>query len=250
MTPIQKLRYYRQIILPNIGEAGQQRLLQARVLIIGLGGLGSPASMYLAAAGVGTLVLSDFDCVEVSNLQRQIVHSYANIGESKVLSAKQTITNLNPDCSVIAKDWELEPQDLIEEIGLADIVLDCSDNFFTRFTLNKACIAQETPLISGAATRYTGQIMTIIPKRGGCYECLYPAVITEEYTLGCEQGIISPLVGVIGSLQALQAMQYLINHNFVNAGQLLIFEATTMQWSSHVVPRDTKCMACGVEFPA
>ena len=232
-------------MLPNIGEAGQQRLLDARVLIIGLGGLGSPAAMYLAAAGVGTLVLSDFDRVEVSNLQRQIIHQYANIGESEVVSAQQTLEALNPDCHVIAKAWQLENQELLSEIAQADVVLDCSDNFVTRFALNRACVAATTALVAGAAIRQQGQIMTIIPKQGACYECLYPANSTQIETECSYGGILAPVVGVIGSLQALQAVQILLGLTTDQAGKLLLFNAANMEWRKLHVPRDPTCNSCG-----
>lgn len=255
MNEEQQIRYRHQILIPEIGIAGQQRLLETRVLIIGVGGLGSPAAMYLAAAGIGTLVISDFDRVEASNLQRQIIHRHADIGESKVLSAKRTLEALNPSCNVCAKAWQLEEQELATEIALADIVLDCSDNFATRFALNRTCVAAQTVLISGAASRYHGQVMTIIPYQGPCYECLYPDIVDAETNLACEQaGIIAPLVGVIGSLQALQAVQFLTNSGpklAHNQGKrdvgryLLLFNAATMQWRSIIVPRDPMCAVCG-----
>lgn len=244
MTPTQYIRYSRQI--PSIGKLGQQRLLDARILIIGVGGLGSPAAMYLAAAGIGTLVLSDFDRVEESNLQRQIIHSSANIGESKVLSAKQTLAALNPECCVIAKAWQLENSELIDEINQADVVLDCSDNFTTRFAINRACVTANTALVSGAAINYAGQVITIIPQQTACYECLYPADTTAEFDTACDQiGIIAPLVGVIGSLQALHAIQIITGFATSVAGKLLLFDAATMQWRSITVPRDPVCLACG-----
>lgn len=171
MTPEQERRYSRQIRVNGIGAEGQARILSSRVLVVGMGGLGSPAALYLAAAGVGTLVVSDFDRVEESNLQRQIIHRQADIGEHKALSAKRALEALNPGCHVIAKDWELDEAELTEEIAAADLVLDCSDNFATRFALNRACVAGRTPLVSGAAIRREGQIITFIPGLGGpCYQ--------------------------------------------------------------------------------
>jgi molybdopterin/thiamine biosynthesis adenylyltransferase len=245
MTPEQERRYSRQIRVNGIGAEGQARILSSRVLVVGMGGLGSPAALYLAAAGVGTLVVSDFDRVEESNLQRQIIHRQADIGEHKALSAKRALEALNPGCHVIAKDWELDEAELTEEIAAADLVLDCSDNFATRFALNRACVAGRTPLVSGAAIRREGQIITFIPGLGGpCYQCLYPAGLENEESCAME-GVLAPVVGVIGSMQALQGVLVLAGQGEQMAGRLLLFDAGAMEWRSLKVPRDPGCTVCG-----
>jgi len=243
MTPQQQRRYSRQIRVAGIGEAGQERILAARVLVLGMGGLGSPAALYLAAAGVGTLVVSDFDRVEESNLQRQIIHRQADIGEHKALSAKRAIEALNPACRVIAKDWQLDDDELEAEIDAADLVLDCSDNFATRFALNRACVSRATPLVSGAAIRREGQIITFLPGRGPCYQCLYPVGLEREESCAME-GVLAPVVGVVGSLQALQGVQVLAGNGDGLAGKLLLFDAGSMEWRSVRVPQDPACPVC------
>lgn len=244
LTPEQRRRYSRQIRVPGFGEAGQQRLLESRALIVGMGGLGSPAALYLAAAGVGTLIVNDFDRVEESNLQRQIIHRQTDIGEHKTSSAKRVLESLNPACHIIAKDWQMDDPELAEEVRLADVVLDCSDNFATRFALNRACVAGCTPLVSGAAIRREGQIATFIPGQGPCYQCLYPPGLEHEESCALE-GILAPLVGVIGSMQALQAVQVLTGQGVQLAGRLLLFDAATMEWRLLRVPQDPACAVCG-----
>ena len=169
-------RYSRQIKLPQVGTEGQAQLLKSRVLIIGMGGLGSPVALYLASAGIGQLTITDFDRVDESNLQRQIIHNRASVGDLKAASAQHTIEKLNPGCVVDALDYELEGDELLEQVGMADVVLDCTDNFPSRFALNEACIAMGTPLVSGAAIRWEGQVATFDPKDPDCpcYRCLYP----------------------------------------------------------------------------
>lgn len=243
MTPEQRERYARQIRLPAIGEAGQQALLDARALIIGLGGLGSPVAMYLAAAGVGTLVLSDFDRVEASNLQRQIIHREDQVGEPKADSAARTLATLNPACEVIVCDWQLDEVELEEQVRLADVVVDCTDNFSTRFMLNRVAMATETPLVSGAAIRQEGQIMTALPGGGPCYQCVYPDDLETVETCALE-GVLAPVVGVIGSMQALQAVQVLTGHVDDLRGVLLLFDAATMHWQRIVVPPRPACPVC------
>ena len=244
MTPEQRQRYARQIRLDAIGEAGQQNLLDARVLVVGLGGLGSPASMYLAASGIGTLVLSDYDRVEPSNLQRQIVHREADIGEPKAQSARRTLRTINAACDVIALDWELDEGELDDQVKSADVVLDCTDNFASRFLLNRVAMAQQTPLVSGAAIRLEGQIMTSLPGGGPCYQCVYPAELENEETCAIE-GVLAPVVGVIGTLQALQAIRILTGHGESLRGVLTLFDATTMEWQRIRVPARRGCPVCG-----
>ena len=238
-------RYNRQIKLPRIGEAGQQNILDSRVLIIGMGGLGSPAAMYLAAAGVGHIVISDFDRVEVSNLQRQIAHQTSDIGEPKALSAKATMLAINPDIKVDAIDWQLDEAELSEQVKLADVVLDCCDNFPTRFAVNRACVATGTPLVSGAAIRLEGQIATYMPalEKSPCYQCLYKSDMEHAATCS-EEGVAAPVVGIIGSMQAMQAMLVLTGQVDGLVGKLLLFDALAMDWRSVQLPQDPSCPIC------
>ena len=243
MSPSQSQRYARQIRLPHIGASGQRKLLNSRALIIGMGGLGSPAAMYLATAGVGALVVNDFDRVEDSNLQRQIIHRHRDIGELKAVSAKHTLAELNPHCAVIAKDWQLDGEELAKEIRQASVVLDCCDNFATRFAVNRACVEQGRPLVSGAAIRMEGQIATYLPDQGPCYQCLYPGDLEHEETCAME-GILAPVVGIIGAMQALQAIQVLTEQTENLVGRLLLFDAVAMQWRGIQIPADPKCPIC------
>ncbi len=245
MNNKEKSRYARQIRLNYVGEEGQQKLLDSTALIIGMGGLGSPAAMYLAAAGVGRLIISDFDQVEDSNLQRQIIHRTQDIGELKALSAKRAIAELNPGCVVEALDWQLEEDELEEYVRKADIVLDCSDNFPTRFAINRVCIKQKTPLVSGAAIRMEGQIASYIPDLDGpCYQCLYKQEFENTETCAIE-GVLSPVVGVIGTMQALQAMLILIGQVEQLNGKLLLFDGLNMEWQKVQIPKNPNCAVCG-----
>ena len=245
MDEKQRDRYSRQIRLPQIGEKGQQKILDSTVLIIGMGGLGSPAAMYLAAAGIGKLVISDYDIVEASNLQRQIIHANNWIGENKVDSAKAGIEALNPDCEVEAINFQLDEEELKSVIQRADIVLDCSDNFPTRFEVNRYCVETETPLVSGAAIRLEGQIMNFQPKvNGPCYQCLYTQVYENAET--CEmEGILGPVVGVIGTMQALQTLLILTGQGEPLIGKLLLLDAASMEWQGVKLPRNPACPVCG-----
>jgi len=238
-------RYSRQIRLPQIGEAGQQVILDSSALIIGMGGLGSPAAMYLAAAGIGKLIISDYDIVEASNLQRQIIHANDWIGENKVDSAKAGIEALNPDCEVEAINFQLDEEELKSVIQRADIVLDCSDNFPTRFEVNRYCVETETPLVSGAAIRLEGQIMNFQPKiNGPCYQCLYTQVYENAET--CEmEGVLGPVVGVIGTMQALQTLLILTGQGEPLIGKLLLLDAASMEWQGVKLPRNPACPVCG-----
>jgi len=244
MNKKQQSRYARQIRLSQIGEEGQQKLLDATVLIIGMGGLGSPAAMYLAAAGIGRVIISDFDQVEDSNLQRQIIHRTKDIGELKAFSAKRTIAEINPDCEVEAIDWQLDESELEEYANKVDLVLDCTDNFPTRFMINRVCVKTGTPLVSGAAIRMEGQIATYIPNSGGpCYQCLYKQEFESTETCAME-GVLSPVVGVIGTLQALQAILVLIGETEELIGKLLLFDAYIMEWRSIQIKKSPHCKVC------
>jgi molybdopterin-synthase adenylyltransferase len=246
MDDPQLLRYSRQILLPQVGIEGQQKLLAARVLIIGVGGLGSPVAMYLAASGVGHLVLVDYDMVELSNLQRQIVHTTDHLGMHKVTSAQRTLAALNPEAQVTAIASQLDPQALAEQVQLADAVVDCSDNFATRFALNRVCVANKKPLISGAAIRLEGQVTVFRPERSGspCYRCLYKDM--DELAESCSQtGVLAPLVGIIGSIQATETIKVLLDIGETLNGRLLVLDALTMEWRSIKLRKDPDCPVCG-----
>jgi adenylyltransferase/sulfurtransferase len=244
MKQAQQDRYARQIRLAQIGEKGQQAILDASVLIVGVGGLGSPAAMYLAAAGIGKLVLSDFDIVETSNLQRQIIHRNASVGENKVDSGKQTIQALNPECAVEVIGYQLEAEELKQMIESVDIVLDCSDNYPTRFEVNRYCVETATPLVTGAAIRLEGQIMNYQPAAdSACYQCLYTHAYGNEES--CElEGILGPVVGVIGTLQAVQTLLILAGQGEEMVNRLLLFDALAMQWQSVTLPKNPNCPVC------
>jgi adenylyltransferase/sulfurtransferase len=241
----QLLKYSRQVLLPDIDVQGQEKLLAAKVLVIGLGGLGSPVAMYLAAAGVGELVLVDDDIVELSNLQRQIIHDESAIGLQKVASAAQRIGLLNADTKVQCIPTRLSESVLSELLKTVSLVVDCSDNFSTRFMINKACVMHKVPLVSGAAIRMEGQLLTIDPRveQSPCYQCLYPQADNEN--LSCsESGVLAPLVGVIGSMQALEAIKVLVGMSDTLVGRLLVFDGKSMQWQTLKLKRDTFCAVC------
>jgi len=245
MDDQQLLRYSRQILMPQIGIEGQQKLSESSALIVGLGGLGSPVALYLAAAGVGRLVISDFDQVEISNLQRQILHRHADIGRSKAASARNTLQELNPEIEIIAIASKLEGGALAERIATADVVIDASDNFATRFALNDACVAARKPLVSGAAIRFEGQVAVFHNERDTCpcYRCLYK----DEGELGescSESGVLAPLVGIIGSIQALEAIKVLLNLGETLDGRLLLLDALTMEWRTLKLRKDPRCSCC------
>lgn len=245
MDDQQLLRYSRQIMLPAIGIEGQERLGKARVLIIGLGGLGSPAAMYLAAAGVGTLVLVDFDQVDLTNLQRQIAHTTPRIGMPKVASARVTLQALNPEIQILTLAHKLEGEALAEQVSQADVVLDSSDNFTTRFAVNAACRAHRTPLVSGAAIRMEGQISVFTGEPGQpCYHCLYPAEGQLDETCSAN-GVLAPLVGVIGSMQAIETIKLLAGVGETLANRLLLFDALQMEWRTLKLKPDPACPICG-----
>jgi molybdopterin-synthase adenylyltransferase len=241
----QLLRFSRQIMLPEIDVAGQERLLNARVLIIGMGGLGSPAALYLAAAGVGTLVLADDDRVEVSNLQRQIVHRNDAIGLPKVESAATTLRGLDPSVNVEVLAERLSAEHLEARIRAVDLVLDATDNFRTRYAINDACWAAGKPLVSGAAIRWEGQVAVFDPRYGDapCYRCLYPDGSDEA--LNCaDNGVIAPLVGIIGSCQALEAIKILCGVGDTLAGYVLYFDGQHMDWRKLRLKPDPACPTC------
>ena len=244
MIPDNESRYSRQMKLSSIGEQGQQKINQSTALIIGMGGLGSPSALYLAAAGIGKLVISDFDVVETSNLQRQIIHRQDSVGELKVLSAKKTLQALNPNCVVETIQHEMDEDDLELQIKQADIVLDCSDNYPTRFAVNRFCVSHKTPLVSAAAIRLEGQILNYIPDANGpCYQCLYSGEYENAQT--CEmEGVLGPVVGVMGTLQALDALLILTGNTQELVGKLLLFDGLNMQWQQVQIPKNPNCPVC------
>ncbi len=246
MNDNQLLRYSRHILLPEVDIDGQERLLNAKVLIVGLGGLGAPVAMYLAASGVGELWLADHDEVDLSNLQRQIVHTTERIGASKVTSAAAALQALNPDTRLVTIDEKLGGEALAARVRDVDLVVDATDNFGVRFAINEACVASGTPLVSGAAIRLEGQVTVFDPRRADspCYRCLYD--VNEDEQLNCAtSGVLAPLVGVIGSMQALEAVKLLAGVGSSLAGKLLLFDATTSQWRELKLPRDPDCPVCG-----
>lgn len=244
MNDEQLLRYSRQIMLPSIGIEGQQRLLDASVLLIGLGGLGAPVAMYLAAAGIGRLTLVDFDQVDLSNLQRQIIHTTDRIGTPKVESAKQALAALNPEIEIECIGHQLEGEELSAQVRRADLVVDACDNFATRFAINAACHQNSTPLVSGAAIRMEGQVSVFPGKPGSpCYRCLYPENGQVEDTCTAN-GVLAPVVGIIGSIQATEAIKCLTGAGSTLDGRLLILDALHMQWRSLKLKADPHCPVC------
>jgi len=242
MNDAQLLRYSRQIMLPQIDIAGQERLLAARVLIVGLGGLGSPAAMYLAAGGVGHLVLADHDRVDSSNLQRQIVHHDDTVGTSKVSSAANTLKRLNPDVGLTLVEERLQASRLTELVRQVDVVLDGTDNFETRYAVNDACFANGVPLVSGAAIRAEGQVAVFDPRAvdSPCYRCLYPA--GDAAALNCaENGVAAPLVGIIGSVQAMEAMKLITGAGRPLTGWVVYLDALEMDWRKLKLRRNPAC---------
>ena len=245
LSDAQLLRYSRQIMLADVDIDGQERWLASKVLIIGLGGLGSPVALYLAAAGVGELVLVDDDQVDLSNLQRQIVHTTARIGMHKVDSAAQMLREINPDIKIVTRAERLDEKALQALVAQVDLVLDCTDNFSTRFAVNRACVDHQKPLVSGAAIRMEGQIAVFQPGVQGspCYQCLYKE--GDDETLTCsESGVLSPLVGIIGSMQALEALKVLANIGTSLTGRLLLLDAKHMEWRSLKLKPDPACPVC------
>ncbi len=241
------LRYSRQIMLPGIDIEGQQKLLGSRVLLVGLGGLGSPVSMYLAASGIGHLVLTDHDTVDLANLQRQIVHTTAGIGEPKVESAVKTLSALNPDVTFTTFARKLEGDELHEQVELADVVVDATDNFAARFALNRACLDAKTPLVAGAAIRMEGQVSVyrLDDPDAPCFECLYPAS-TELDERCADTGVLGPVVGIIGCIEATEAIKLLLGIGESLASRLLLLDARTMQWQEMKLPKNPNCETCGV----
>lgn len=246
MDDRQLLRYSRHILLPQIGVEGQERIVAARVLVVGAGGLGSPAAYYLASAGVGTLVLADGDTVDLTNLQRQILHTTDAVGRAKAESGRDTLARINPECRVVPLVERLSGQRLEEEVVAADVVLDCSDNFATRHAVNRACVRHRRPLVSGAAIRFDGQIAVFDSRRpeAPCYHCLFPEGDDVEEVRCAVMGVFAPLTGIVGAVQAAEALKLIVGCGEPLAGRLLLLDGLAMEWRSVAVPRDRGCVVC------
>ncbi len=245
MNDDQLLRYSRQIMLPDVDIEGQEKLLAAHVAIIGIGGLGSPASLYLAAAGVGTLTLVDHDTVELSNLQRQVVHRTDAIGRSKTASARDTLLTINPEIDIHTIERKLEPEELRELAERVDVVLDATDHFQVRYQINDACFQAGTPLVSGAAIRFEGQLSVFDPRdeQSPCYRCLYSDA-TDEGLNCAENGVIAPLVGIIGTHQAMEAIKLITEVGETLTGALLYYDAKYADWRRFSLSRRPDCPTC------
>ncbi len=239
-------RYARHIVLPEVGGVGQRKLLAAKVLVVGAGGLGSPAALYLAAAGVGTIGIVDADLVDLSNLQRQILHSMKDLGRPKVFSAQERMEALNPGVTVVPYHRKLAPDNALDIIREYDVVLDGSDNFPTKFLVNDACVMLDTPLVIAGILRFDGQLFTIIPKKGPCYRCLFRHAPPPGLIPSCQEaGILGAVAGVLGSLQALQAVKILLGIGEAPAGQILFFDALPGKFKALRAVRDAACPLCG-----
>jgi adenylyltransferase/sulfurtransferase len=239
------LRYSRQIVLPEVGADGQALLARSRVLIVGLGGLGSPAAIYLATSGVGQLVLNDFDSVDATNLQRQILYAESDVGRAKTDAAADAIARIDRQLTCVLIPERLQDERLLDTVRGCDVVLDGSDNFATRFAVNAACVATRTPLVSGAALRFEGQLAVFRPDLadGPCYRCLYDE--SDEALEDCRNnGVLAPLVGVIGSLMAVEAMKVLLGLGADSAGKVLLYDARTLRWRELALPHDPRCPVC------
>ncbi len=250
LNPEQRNRYHRHLLLPEIGEAGQQRLLESRVLLLGAGGLGSPAALYLAAAGVGTLGVVDMDIVDASNLQRQILHNVDRIGERKVDSAKKTLTQLNPDVDVVTYDVRLGADNVLDIIKDYDVVVDGTDNFPTRYLLNDASLVARVPVVHGSIFRFEGQVTVFKPYDGPCYRCLLPEPPPPDLAPNCaEAGVLGVLPGIVGSIQALEAIKVVLDLGDPLVGRLLAYDALEESFRTFKVRRDPACPACGADAP-
>ncbi len=246
LTPEQRDRYGRHILLPEVGEEGQQKLLDSKVLLLGAGGLGSPAALYLAAAGVGTIGIIDMDVVDASNLQRQILHNLERIGDRKVDSAKKTLTALNPDVDVVTYDVRLGADNVLDIIDGYDVIVDGTDNFPTRYLVNDASLLKRIPVVHGSIFRFEGQVTVFDPYNGPCYRCLLPEPPPPELAPSCsEAGVIGVLPGIIGSIQALEAIKIILDLGEPLRGRLLAYDALEETFRNFKVRRDPTCPACG-----
>jgi molybdopterin/thiamine biosynthesis adenylyltransferase len=247
MEDRQLQRYSRHILLDEIGIEGQQRISAARMLVIGAGGLGSPAALYLASAGVGRLTLVDSDRVDLTNLQRQVLHTTDRIGQLKTSSARIALHALNPEVQVVEVPRRAGAEELDALVAQADVVLDCSDNFATRHALNRACVRHRRPLVSGAAVRFDGQLATFDRRAAdaACYACLFPESSDAQDELCSTMGVFAPLTGIVGSMQAAEALKLAAGREAGLGGRLMILDALAMQWRSLTIGRDPRCPVCG-----
>jgi molybdopterin/thiamine biosynthesis adenylyltransferase/rhodanese-related sulfurtransferase len=242
----QRNRYHRHLLLPEVGDAGQQKLLQSKVLLLGAGGLGSPAALYLAAAGVGTIGIIDMDVVDASNLQRQILHNIDRVGERKVDSAKKTLTALNPDVNVVTYDVRLGADNVLEIIDGYDLIVDGTDNFPTRYLVNDAALLKRIPVVHGSIFRFEGQATVFVPYEGPCYRCLIPEPPPPELAPSCaEAGVLGVLPGIVGSIQAIEAIKVLLGLGDPLVGRLLAYDSLEESFRTFKVNRDPDCPSCG-----
>jgi adenylyltransferase/sulfurtransferase len=246
MNDEQLLRYSRHLLLDEMGIEAQERLLASTMLVVGAGGLGSPAALYLAAAGVGRILLADDDAVDLTNLQRQILHRQERVGEPKAESGRRSLLELNPGIEVRAIVQRLAGSALLDAVRQADVVLDCCDNFDTRHAINRACVAAGVPLVSGAAIRFDGQLAVFDPRRADspCYHCLFPEGQDIEEVRCATMGVFAPLTGIIGTMQAAEALKLAGGFGKPIVGQLQLLDAREMQWHSVQIPRDPECPVC------
>ncbi len=246
MNDEQLLRYSRHILLDEMGVDVQERLLGATALVVGAGGLGSPAGLYLAAAGIGRILLADDDAVDLTNLQRQILHRQDRIGEPKAESGRRSMLEINPGIEVEAIARRLDGDAMLEAVERADVVLDCCDNFATRQAVNRACVAHRKPLVSGAAIRFDGQIAVFDPRRDDspCYHCLFPEGQDVEEVRCATMGVFAPLTGIVGTTQAAEALKLVGGFGAPAVGRLLMLDARAMRWHEVKVPRDPECAVC------
>lgn len=248
MDDHQRLRYSRHLLLDGFGEESQERLLGARALVVGAGGLGSGALLYLASSGVGRITVADGDVVDLTNLQRQVVHRVESVGMNKAVSAAATLATINPDIEIEALAERLDSGRLRALAGASDVVLDCSDNFATRHAVNEACVRARVPLVLGAGIRFDGQVAVFDHRRAGsaCYQCLFPADAQGEEERCATMGVFAPLVGVIGTMQAMEAIKLIAGIGDSLAGRLLLFDSRAVRWHEVRLSRDPNCAVCGV----
>lgn len=249
LTEEQKERYARHIILDEIGVKGQEKLFDAKVLVIGAGGLGSPVLLYLAAAGVGTIGIADADEVDLSNLQRQIIHTTADIGRAKVQSAARAMQEINPEVKINAFHFLVTPDNIMELIADYDFVIDATDNFTAKFLINDACVMAQKAFSHAGILRFQGQLMTYVPEKGPCYRCIFKNPPPKDAVPTCRQaGVIGAIAGVIGSLQAMEAVKYITGAGDLLTGRLLTYDALTMRFRTVTFPKDEECAICGTKM--
>ena len=252
MDDAQLLRYSRHILLDEIGVEGQERIMRGRALVIGVGGLGSPVALYLATAGIGHLTLVDHDTVDLTNLQRQIAHTEARVGQPKVESARQALLAINPGLQITTLAERVDATRMEALVADADVVLDCCDNFATRQAINAACVRHHVPLVSGAAIRFDGQLAVYNPRdpTSPCYACVFPPDAAFEETLCATMGVFAPLVGIVGSMQAAEALKLLSGAGKAAVGRLMMLDARDMTWNDIRLPRNPDCPVCAAMLPA